>query len=147
FFVAGALAGAVAYHEERDAVPHKLRVAMPVSTRRGGSVGGNQFSITTTDLPAVSGAEAFDAVVEGLAGAKGGKSVDVLGSVSMIVNLLPTSVLTKFAKDAAAAVDFTVSNVRGAPVDIYIAGGKCEAVFPMGPISNTAFNLTTMSYA
>ncbi|MGK2928812.1 MAG: wax ester/triacylglycerol synthase domain-containing protein [Acidimicrobiales bacterium] len=148
FFVAGALAGAVTYHENRDTVPNRLRVAMPVSTRRGGSAGGNQFSITTTDLPAVTGVEAaFDVVMEGLAGAKAGTSVDILGSLSMVINLLPTSVLTKFAKDTAATVDFTVSNVRGAPVDIFIAGGRCESVFPMGPISNTAFNLTTMSYA
>lgn len=148
FFVAGALAGAVAYHEARDVTPNRFRVAMPVSTRRGGSAGGNQFSITTTDLSAPTGAEAaFDVVREGMAGAKAGTSVDILGSLSMVINLLPTSVLTKFAKDTAATVDFTVSNVRGAPIDIFIAGGRCESVFPLGPISNTAFNLTTMSYA
>ncbi|MDZ7674762.1 MAG: wax ester/triacylglycerol synthase family O-acyltransferase [Acidimicrobiales bacterium] len=147
FFVAGALAGSVAYHESRDASPNRLRVAMPVSTRRGGSVGGNQFSLTTADLSAVSDVEeAFEVVREGLAGAKSGASVDVLGSLSMIINLLPTSVLTKVAKDTAASVDFTVSNVRGSPVELYIAGAKVEALLPMGPISGTAFNLTTMSY-
>ena len=148
FFVAGALAGTVAYHEARDAAPNRLRVAMPISTRRGGTAGGNQFSITTTDLAAPTGVDAaFDVVLEGLAGAKSGKSVDILGSLSMIINLLPTSVIAKFAKDAAATVDFTVSNVRGAPFSVYIAGAKVDALFPMGPISGTAFNLTTMSYA
>ena len=148
FFVAGALAGAVAYHESRGAVPPRMRVAMPVSTRRAGTAGGNNFAITTTDLPAPTGAtEAFDVVVEGLAAAKAGSSVDVLGSLSMVINLLPTTVLAKFAKDTAATVDFTVSNVRGSPIELYIAGAKCEALFPMGPISGTAFNLTTMSYA
>jgi diacylglycerol O-acyltransferase len=148
FFVAGALAGAVAYHEQRDAAPDKLRVAMPVSTRRGGTAGGNSFTITTTDLAAPTGVEAaFDVVVDGLAGAKAGTSVDVLGSLSMVINLLPTSVLTRFAKDTAATVDFTVSNVRGAPVELYIAGARCEAVHPMGPISGTAFNLSMLSYA
>lgn len=150
-FVAGALAGAVAYHEEHGhehgAVPGRMRVAMPVSTRKGGSAGGNEFSLTTTDLRVRPGVDAaFDAVVEGLAGAKAGTSVDLLGSLSMIVNLLPTSVVTRFAKDAAARVDFTVSNVRGSPVELYIAGARCDAVFPMGPITNTAFNLTTLSY-
>lgn len=147
-FVAGALAGAVAYHAERDAVPPKLRVAMPVSTRTGGTAGGNNFAITTTDLAAVDGAEAaFEVVREGLGAAKSGGSVDILGSLSMVINLLPTSVLTKFAKDTAATVDFTVSNVRGAPIHLYIAGARAEALFPMGPIAGTAFNLTTMSYA
>ena len=148
FFVAGALAGSVTYHEARDAAPNKLRVAMPVSTRKDGSAGGNQFSITNNELAAPTGAEAaFEVVREGLAGAKSGSSVDILGSLSMVINLLPTSVLATFAKDAASKVDFTVSNVRGAPFDVYIAGAKVEALFPMGPIAGTAFNLTTMSYA
>ncbi len=148
FFVAGALAGSVAYHEARDAAPNKLRVAMPISTRTDGSAGGNQFAISTNELAAPTGvAAAFDVVREGLASAKSGSSVDILGSLSMVINLLPTSVLAKFAKDAAASVDFTVSNVRGAPFEVYVAGAKVEALFPMGPIAGTAFNLTTMSYA
>jgi hypothetical protein len=65
----------------------------------------------------------------------------------MVVNLLPTSVLTSFAKDTASKVDFTVSNVRGAPIELYVAGARCEGLFPLGPIVGTAFNLTTMSYA
>ena len=48
-FVAGALAGAVAYHEARDAAPNRLRVAMPVSTRRAGTAGGNNFAIIAAD--------------------------------------------------------------------------------------------------
>ncbi|MDE0803151.1 MAG: WS/DGAT domain-containing protein [Acidimicrobiales bacterium] len=147
FFVAGALAGSVTYHEARDSAPNKLRIAMPVSTRTDGSAGGNQFSITTNELAAPTGAAAaFDVVREGLAGAKSGTSVDILGSLSMVINLLPTSVVAKFAKDAASSVDLTVSNVRGAPFEVYIAGAKVEALFPMGPIAGTAFNLTTMSY-
>lgn len=148
FFVAGALAGAIAYHEARDSAPNKLRVAMPVSTRKDGSAGGNQFSVTTNELAAPTGAEAaFEVVRDGLAGAKSGGSVDILGSLSMIINLLPTSVVTKVAKDAASMVDFTVSNVRGAPFEVFIAGAKVEALYPMGPIAATAFNLSMMSYA
>lgn len=147
-FVAGALAGAASYHAERGISPNRLRVAMPVSTRTGGSAGGNAFAITTTDLAAPTDPfEAFAVVQAGLAGAKAGTAVDVLGSLSMVINLLPTSVLTSFAKDTASTVDFTVSNVRGSPIELYIAGARCESVFPMGPISGTAFNLSTMSYA
>ncbi|MFP5321684.1 MAG: wax ester/triacylglycerol synthase domain-containing protein [Acidimicrobiia bacterium] len=147
-FVAGALAGATAHHHERGVEPARLRAAMPVSTRRGGTVGGNAFAITTTDLPAIADpVEAFAAVHEALGAVKGGGSTDLVGQLAMVVNLLPTSVLTSFAKDAAAKVDFTVSNVRGAPIDIFIAGARCEAVYPMGPISGTAFNLSTLSYA
>lgn len=147
-FVAGALAASTRYHHDREASVGALRVAMPVSTRTAGSVGGNSFALTTSDLPALADpAEAFAAVHEGLAAAKDGSSVDVLGSLSMIINLLPTSVLTAFAKDTAATVDFTVSNVRGSPVELFMVGSRIDAVYPMGPISGTGFNLTTMSYA
>lgn len=146
-FVAGALAGAAAYHHERGIRPDLLRAAMPVSTRKGGTSGGNAFAITTTDLRVPDDPiEAFAVVHEALATVKGGGSMDLVGQLAMVVNLLPTSVLTSFAKDAAATVDFTVSNVRAAPVELYIAGGRCEAVVPMGPISGTAFNLSTLSY-
>jgi len=147
-FVAGALAGATAYHLERDVTLDRLRVAMPVSTRRGGTVGGNSFAISTGDIDAFADpVEALAAVHEALGVIKGGGSIDLIGQLAMVVNLLPTSVLTSFAKDGAAKVDFTVSNVRGAPIELYIAGAKCEGLFPLGPISGTAFNLTTMSYA
>lgn len=147
-FVAGALAGSARYHADRGAAPDLLRIAMPISTRSGGTAGGNSFALTTIDLAApVDADEAFDVVHAALAEAKSGGGVDILGSLSMVINLLPTSVLTSFAKDTAATVDFTVSNVRGAPIDIYIGGAKCEALYPMGPISGTAFNLSTLSYA
>lgn len=146
-FVAGALAGAAAYHHERGVRPDRFRVAMPVSTRRGGTAGGNAFAITTTDLPVPADPlEACAVVHEGLAGVKGSAAGDLLGNLAMVVNLLPTSVITSFARDAAGAVDFTVSNVRGAPAELYIAGARCDAVLPMGPISGTAFNLSTLSY-
>jgi WS/DGAT/MGAT family acyltransferase len=146
-FVAGALAGAAAYHQERGVHPDLLRAAMPVSTRRAGTAGGNAFAITTVDLRVPADpTEAVAIVHEALAAVKGGGSMDLVGQLAMVVNLLPTSVLTSFAKDAAATVDFTVSNVRAAPIELYIAGARCEAVLPMGPISGTAFNLTTLSY-
>ena len=48
---------------------------------------------------------------------------------------------------AAATVDFTTSNVRGAPFELYIAGAKVLANHPIGPMAGTAFNLTTLSFA
>jgi hypothetical protein len=43
-------------------------------------------------------------------------------------------------------VDFAVSNVRGAPFPLFIAGARIEANYPIGPIGGTAWNLTLMSY-
>ena len=61
------------------------------------------------------------------------------------MNVLPTSVLVRFARQQVETVDFATSNVRGAPFDLYIAGAKIEANYPMGPTGGTAFNLTLLS--
>ena len=62
-----------------------------------------------------------------------------------LVNVLPTSVLVRVARSQVETVDFTTSNVRGAPWDLYIAGGLIEGNYPLGPVAGTAFNLTTLS--
>ncbi len=63
-----------------------------------------------------------------------------------VLNLLPTSVLARFTLEQARTVDFTTSNVRAAPFDLFIAGALIEATYPLGPLGSTAFNLTMMSY-
>lgn len=148
FFVAGAVVGAARYHRERGVEPGRFRVAMPVSYREDGSAGGNAFALTAHVLPGLEDpVKAFEAVHEALRVVKTGGSVDVIGALAGVLNLLPTSVLTRFARAQAANVDFTTSNVRAAPFELYIAGAKIEANYPMGPLAGTAFNLTLLSYA
>ena len=62
------------------------------------------------------------------------------------MNVLPTSLLVRVAKAQVETVDFTTSNVRGAPWPLYIAGALIEGNYPLGPVAGTAFNLTTLSY-
>jgi hypothetical protein len=54
-------------------------------------------------------------------------------------------VLLKAARQQVGTVDFTTSNVRGAPFELYVAGAKIVGNHPLGPMAGTAFNLTTMS--
>ena len=53
--------------------------------------------------------------------------------------------LVRFARQQTETVDFATSNVRGAPFDLYVAGAKIVANYPMGPTGGTAFNLTLLS--
>ena len=69
-----------------------------------------------------------------------------IGGIAGIANLLPTSVVTKTARDRAAKIDFATSNLRGAPFPLYCAGGKVEASICMGPVAGTAANITAISY-
>jgi hypothetical protein len=71
----------------------------------------------------------------------------LLASLSGVANLLPTSVTIRFALAQAKGVDFATSNVRASPIDVYAAGSRVLAAYPIGPVAGTAFNLTLMSYA
>jgi WS/DGAT/MGAT family acyltransferase len=147
FFVAGAAGGAGAYHRQLGAPVDSLRMAMPVSTRTDRSAGGNAFVPTRAVIPIPNDpVERFEVIHRQLEETKHEKVIGVVSQLAGVLNLLPTSVLARFTLEQARTVDFTTSNVRAAPFDLFIAGAHIEATYPMGPLSNTAFNLTMMSY-
>jgi hypothetical protein len=53
--------------------------------------------------------------------------------------------LVRLTRNQVETVDFATSNVRGAPFELFIAGARIEANYPMGPTGGTAFNVTTLS--
>ena len=148
FFVAGAAGGAGAYHRKAGQPVEELRISMPVSTRKDGSAGGNAFTPTRVLVPAgiEDPAERFTAIRERLDTTKREKAMGLVSSVAGVANLLPTSVAVRFARQQVETVDFTTSNVRGAPFPLYIAGARILANYPVGPCAGTAWNLTLMSY-
>jgi WS/DGAT/MGAT family acyltransferase len=146
-FVAAAAGGAGAYHRRRGIGVAELRMSMPVSTRRDRAPGGNAFAPTRVLVPTTPDARRrFDAVHERLAVTKSERAMNVTASLAGLVNLLPRPVLLRLARQQVTTVDFATSNVRAAPFDLYIAGGRITANYPLGPIAGTAWNLTTMSY-
>ena len=146
-FVAGAAAAAGAYHRAKGAEVEELRISMPVSTRRDRSMGGNAFTPARLTVP-VSGKGAVDqftAIRDRLTATKGERALEFANALAGVINVLPTSVLVRVARQQVETVDFATSNVRGAPFDLYIAGAKILANYPMGPTGGTAFNLTVLS--
>ena len=151
FFVAGAAIGAQKYHEFAGAEAEYFNATFIVSTRDDSSAGGNAFTPSKIRIPGgkMDPADRFVAVREVLGSRRGDVTggADLMGAVSGIANLLPTSVVTGIARSQAASVDFATSNVRGAPLEVYVGGGKVLATYPMGPVAGTAWNITMMSYA
>jgi WS/DGAT/MGAT family acyltransferase len=147
-FVAGAVDAAGRYHRDLGEPVDELRMAMPVSTRRDSSAGGNSFAPTRVLVPSgeLTPSERFDAVRERLTTTKHEQAIGLVGGLAGLINVLPTSVVVRFARQQVETIDFTTSNVRAAPFDLYIAGAKLEGNYPMGPLAGTAFNLTMMSY-
>ncbi len=148
-FVTGAAGGAGAYHRARDAPVDELRMAMPISTRASGgsrSSGGNAFAPTRVRVPTDEDPRArFVEVTARLGVTKEEKAVGFAGTVAGLGTLLPGPVLTRLIRQQTAAVDFTTSNVRGAPFPLYIAGSRILGNHPIGPLGGTAWNLTTIS--
>jgi WS/DGAT/MGAT family acyltransferase len=148
-FVTGAIAGAGAYHRAKGADVDELRMAMPVSTRRDGNDGSNAFTPTRMMVPTsdMDPVVRFETVREIIHGTRGERAVAIFGSLAGVVNALPPQLLLKAARQQVGTVDFTTSNVRGAPFEVYCAGAKLLANYPIGPMAGTAFNLTTLSLA
>jgi hypothetical protein len=87
----------------------------------------------------------FEAVRAVLGRNRAERAVGGLGRLAGVLSVLPTPVLARVARQQVGTVDFTTSNVRGAPFPLYIAGARIDANHPIGPLAGTAFNLTTMS--
>lgn len=146
-FVAGAAFGAGAYHRAKGVDVSELRISMPVSTRSDRSMGGNAFTPARLTVP-VGGASAladFDAIRERLSTTKGEPALSLAEGLAGVINVLPTSLLVRITRQQVETVDFATSNVRGAPFDLFVAGAKILANYPMGPTGGTAFNLTVLS--
>jgi WS/DGAT/MGAT family acyltransferase len=147
-FVTAVAGGAGAYHRDRGHDVDELRMAMPISTRESKSSGGNSFMPTRTVVSTIADPRArFEAVRDRLAVTKTERSLRFVQSIAGLTNLLPTSVLVRTARQQVETVDFTTSNVRGAPFDLFIAGAHIDANYPLGPVAGTAFNATTLSVA
>jgi diacylglycerol O-acyltransferase / wax synthase len=147
-FVSAAAGGAGTVHRAAGLPVDELRISMPVSTRKDGSAGGNAFTPTRVLVPIgiEDPAERFAAIQNRLAPTKGEKALGVVGGFAGFANLLPTSLLVRLARQQVETVDFAISNLRGAPFPLFIAGARMEANYPIGPTGGTAWNLTLMSY-
>jgi WS/DGAT/MGAT family acyltransferase len=148
-FVCGAAGAAGAYHRAKGAPVDELRMAMPISTRTDKGSGGNAFTPTRMLVPVgIEDPEVrFAAIRETLGVTKAERAVGLASSVAGLLSPLPNTLLHRFARQQVGTVDFTTSNVRGAPFDLYVGGAKIEGNFPIGPMAGTAFNLTTLSFA
>jgi WS/DGAT/MGAT family acyltransferase len=148
-FLAAAADAAGRYHSELGTPVDTLRASMAVSTRTEAS-GANAFSLArmmvpTADMPI---ADRFAAILAATEQAKesttsSGGSLETLAAVAAT---LPTSLVTRLARQQAQTVDFATSNVRGAPMPMYVAGAQLLENYPVGPLGGVAFNLTLLSY-
>ncbi len=149
FFVAGAVIGSLAYHTQRDQPIDWLNLSFVVSTRKSDDDRANAFTPMRLEAPGteMSLTERFGDLKTRMRTKKdAAKTGAGMSSLAGAANLLPGSLVSAVARKQAAGVDFATSNFRGAPVQVFISGGKLVQNIPIGPVAGTAFNLTLMSY-
>ena len=143
------VAGAMGLYHERMGVPcEELRMAMPISTRTEGEETANSFTPSRVLVPVQpkDPVARFNVVRERLAETRNEPAVTAAGSLAGLLTLLPTSVLVAVTRSQGRTIDFATSNLRGSPVDLYLAGAPIEANFPMGPRAGCGVNVTLLSY-
>jgi len=146
-FLAAAAEAAGAYHDKLGAPVEQLRSSMAISTRTESS-GANAFSLARMLVPTgqMPIAERFAAIQAAAGAAKEASATASLETLAAVAATLPTSLITRLARQQAQTVDFATSNVRGAPVPLYISGAQLLQNYPVGPLGGVAFNLTLLSY-
>lgn len=146
-FVTVAADAASHYHERMGAPVESLRTSMAVSTRTESS-GANAFSLVRLLVPTAPMAigERFAAIHEATLTARASTKTESLDALAAVATSLPASVVNRLARVQAQTVDFATSNVRGAPIPVFIAGAQLLENYPLGPLVGVAFNLTLLSY-
>lgn len=146
-FVTIATEAASRYHVALDAPVASLRSSMAISTRTDES-GANAFSLVRLLVPAgeMPIDDRFRCIHDATAAALEGSSNASLDALAALAAALPTSLITRLARQQSQTVDFATSNVRGAPVPLFVAGARLLHNIPIGPLSGVAFNLTLLSY-
>ena len=146
-FLTCATDAAARYHLELGQPVEHLRASMAVSTRTESS-GANAFSLVrmlvpTGDMPI---AERFAAIQEATTAAREQSRSAGLDTLAAIAATLPTSLVTRLARQQAQTIDFATSNVKGSPIPMYAAGAQLLENYPVGPLAGVAYNLTLLSY-
>ncbi len=146
-FLTAAAEAAGRYHRQLGEPVETLRASMAVSTRTDDS-GANAFSLARLDVPTgdMPIAERFGLVAEAAEAARSQSGAASLAGLAALASALPTSLVTRLARQQSQTIDFATSNVRGSPVPVYIAGAQLLENYPAGPLVGVAFNLTLLSY-
>jgi diacylglycerol O-acyltransferase / wax synthase len=146
-FITAAAEAASRYHIELGEPVEHLRASMAVSTRTESS-GANAFSLARMLVPTgeMPIAERFTMIHEAATAARGQSAGASLATLATVAAALPTSLITRLARQQAQTVDFATSNVRGSPVPVFVSGAQLLHNYPIGPLLGVAFNLTLLSY-
>jgi diacylglycerol O-acyltransferase len=148
-FLAAVVGGVQRYHHLHGVEPDALRMVMPINLRgEGSALGGNHFTPARFLVPLqiADPEERMRALGELARAARDEPAVALTDALALVLNQLPTRVTTAFFGAMLKGSDFVTSNVPGSPFPLYVAGAELERLYPFGPLSGTAANVTLLSH-
>jgi WS/DGAT/MGAT family acyltransferase len=148
-FLTAVVGGIQHYHELHRVEPADLRMVMPINVRgEGAALGGNHFTPARFLVPLqiADPAERMRTLGHLARTARDEPAVGFTDTVAMVLNQLPTAATTSFFGAMLKGSDFVTSNVPGSPFPLYAAGAELERLYPFGPLSGTAANITLLSH-
>lgn len=149
-FVTGIARGLRHYHLRHGVDCDELRMAIPINLRNGDTthVAGNAFVPARIEIPidVEDPIEHMRRIHDLVLDARTEPANELVDPLSNVLNRLPTSAVTALFGSMVKSVDFTASNVPGAPVPVYLAGARMVSQFPFGPMAGAALNVTLLSY-
>jgi WS/DGAT/MGAT family acyltransferase len=149
-FVAAVAGGLRRYHEHHGYHVGDLRMTMPINVRDDNTArrAGNQFVPARFPVPVdiEDPIARMNAIRELVAQQRAEPALSLTDPIANLLNRLPATATTGVFGAMLKGIDFVTSNVPGAPVPIYLAGGRVEAQIALGPMTGAATNVVLLSY-
>ncbi|CAN5701945.1 wax ester/triacylglycerol synthase family O-acyltransferase [soil metagenome] len=149
-FVAATAGGMARYHREMGVPADELRMSMQISTRTEATEdqAGNQFVPARFPIPIdePDPVRRMQVLHDLILEQRGEPALGLVEPMAGLLRRLPTSLSTGLFGSMLKGVDMVTSNVPGAPIPIYTAGGRVESMFAVGPLVGAALNITLLSY-
>lgn len=149
-YVTGVTGALGMYHDRMGAPCEVLRMAMPVNLRGDDDLemGGNNFAPSRLLVPIApkDPEERFALVRDRLREVRDEPALALTSSLAAVLGMLPTALLVNATRSQVRTIDFATSNLRGAPIDLYLGGALIQSNHPMGPCTGAALNITMLSY-
>lgn len=156
-FVAACAQAAVQYHAEYDVDLQRVLATVvvnvqPERTNDPAELGqdDNTFLPVSIEIPGAGAdtGQRLDVIRSEIKAKRRqleGRS-DALDALSSVGNFMPPALAATITLGQASRVDFATSNVAGIPIPTWFAGRRVEAMYPVGPVTGTAFNITMNTY-
>jgi len=100
----------------------------------------------TLDATETDASKMIKAISDQVAETRAEPGLRISDPLSDVLTRLPTTTTTAMFGSMLKGVDFTTSNVPGAPITVFLAGAELQQQYALGPMSGAGANVTLLSY-